>query len=241
CHNAAEFVPSSSFSTKALQDAVLTYLAVLVDADTLGELCLVALTGTFPEFIITAMGTKFLLGCGDIEKFTTRFHELAKLVPHMVTPEDKRIDLYIWGLAPKIRGMVTLANPSTIQSAMVLANRLTNDTDKHLPLVEFSYNNSYHASIKAAPFEALYGQKCRSPICWNEDGESQLTSSKLVQETTKKIVQIKNHLLTAWSRQKSYADLKRRLIEFEVGDKVMLKVSPWRGVIHFEKRGKLSP
>nr|GEY94450.1 reverse transcriptase domain-containing protein [Tanacetum cinerariifolium] len=76
--------------------------------------------------------------------------------------------------------------------------------DKHLPLVEFSYNNSYHASIKAATFEALYGRKCRS-------------------------------------RQKIYADLKRRLMEFEVGDKVMLKVSPWRGVIRFGKRRKLSP
>nr|GFB70849.1 putative reverse transcriptase domain-containing protein [Tanacetum cinerariifolium] len=113
--------------------------------------------------------------------------------------------------------------------------------DKHLLLVEFSYNNSYHASIKAAPFEALYGRKCRSPICWSEVGESQLTGSKLVRETTEKIVQIKNRLLTARSRQKSYADLKRRLTEFEVGDKVMFKVSQWRGVIRFGKRGKLSP
>nr|GEV64101.1 putative reverse transcriptase domain-containing protein [Tanacetum cinerariifolium] len=113
--------------------------------------------------------------------------------------------------------------------------------DKHLPLVEFSYNNSYHASIKAAPFEALYGQKCRSPICWSEVGESHLTGPKLVRETTKKIVQIKNRLLTARSRQKSNADLKRRLTEFKVGEKVMLKVSPWRCVIYFGKRRKLSP
>nr|GFC46801.1 putative reverse transcriptase domain-containing protein [Tanacetum cinerariifolium] len=113
--------------------------------------------------------------------------------------------------------------------------------DKHLSLVEFSYNNSYHGSIKAAPFEALYGRKCRSTICWNEVGESQLTGPELVRETTEKIVQIKNHLLIARSRQKSYADLKRRLTEFEVGDKVMLKVSSWRGVIRFGKRRKLSP
>nr|GFB57130.1 reverse transcriptase domain-containing protein [Tanacetum cinerariifolium] len=110
--------------------------------------------------------------------------------------------------------------------------------DKHLPLVEFSYNNSYHASINAALFEALYGQKCRSPICWSEVGESQLTGPELVRETTEKIVQIKNRMLTARSRQKSYADLKRRLTEFKVGDKAMLKVSPWRGVIRFGKRGK---
>nr|GEW61364.1 putative reverse transcriptase domain, ribonuclease H-like domain, aspartic peptidase domain protein [Tanacetum cinerariifolium] len=85
--------------------------------------------------------------------------------------------------------------------------------DKHLPLAEFSYNNSYHTSIKAAPFEALYRRKCRSH----------------------------NRLLATRSRQKSYADVRRKPLEFKVGDKVMLKVSPWKGVIRFEKCGKLSP
>ncbi|GJX87562.1 putative reverse transcriptase domain-containing protein [Tanacetum coccineum] len=108
--------------------------------------------------------------------------------------------------------------------------------DRHLPLVEFSYNNSYHASIKAAPFEALYGRKYRSPV-----GTSQLTGPELIRETTEKIIQIKNRLLTARSRQKSYADVRRKPMEFNVGDMVMLKVSPWKGVIHFGKRGKLSP
>ncbi|GJZ51216.1 putative reverse transcriptase domain-containing protein [Tanacetum coccineum] len=111
----------------------------------------------------------------------------------------------------------------------------------HLPLVEFSYNNSYHASIKAAPFEALYGQKCRSPVCWAEVGEVQLTGPDIVQETTEKIVQNKQRMQAARDRQKSYADLKRKPMEFQVGDKVMLKVSPWKGVVHFGKRGKLNP
>nr|GEV64103.1 putative reverse transcriptase domain-containing protein [Tanacetum cinerariifolium] len=93
----------------------------------------------------------------------------------------------------------------------------TSSWDKHMPLVEFSYNNSYHASIKAASFEALYGRKYRSPVCWSEVGESQLTGLEL-----------------------SYADLKRKLTEFKVGDKVMLKVSSWKGVICFGKCGKLS-
>ncbi|GJV25389.1 putative reverse transcriptase domain-containing protein [Tanacetum coccineum] len=113
--------------------------------------------------------------------------------------------------------------------------------NQHLSLVEFSYNNSYHASIKAAHFEALYGRKCRSPICWSEVGDSQLTGPELVRETTKKIVQIKNRLLTARSRQKSYADVRHKPMEFSVEDMVMLKVSPWKGVIRFGKRGKLSP
>ncbi|GJW34292.1 putative reverse transcriptase domain-containing protein [Tanacetum coccineum] len=112
---------------------------------------------------------------------------------------------------------------------------------KHLPLVEFSYNNSYHASIKAAPYEALYGRKCRSPVCWAEVGEAQLTGPEMIQETTEKIVQIKQRIQAAQDRQKSYADLKRKPMEFEIGDRVMLKVSPWKGVVRFIKRGKLKP
>ncbi|GJT17704.1 putative reverse transcriptase domain-containing protein [Tanacetum coccineum] len=113
--------------------------------------------------------------------------------------------------------------------------------DRHLPLVEFSYNNSYHASIKAAPYEALYRRKCRSPVCWSEVGDSQLTSPELIRDTTEKIVQIKNRLLAARSRQKSYADKRLKPLEFEVGDMVLLKVSPWKGAVRFGKRGKLSP
>ncbi|GJV86667.1 putative reverse transcriptase domain-containing protein, partial [Tanacetum coccineum] len=100
---------------------------------------------------------------------------------------------------------------------------------------------SYHASIKAAPFEALYGRKCRSPVCWAEVGEVQLTGPEIVQETTEKIIQVKQRMQAARDRQKSYADLKRKPMEFEVGDKVMLKVSPWKGVVRFGKRGKLNP
>ncbi|GKE20538.1 putative reverse transcriptase domain-containing protein [Tanacetum coccineum] len=111
----------------------------------------------------------------------------------------------------------------------------------HLPLVEFSYNNSYHASIKAAPFEALYGRKCRSPVCWTEVGEAQILGPELIQETTEKIIQIKQRMQAARDRQKSYADLKRKPMEFQVGDKVMLKVSPWKGVVRFGKYGKLNP
>nr|GFD10854.1 reverse transcriptase domain-containing protein [Tanacetum cinerariifolium] len=72
--------------------------------------------------------------------------------------------------------------------------------DKHLPLAVFSYNNSYHTSIKAAPFEALYERKCRSPVCWSEVGEAQLTGPEIIRETTKMIVQLKNRLLAARSR-----------------------------------------
>ncbi|GJR19957.1 putative reverse transcriptase domain-containing protein [Tanacetum coccineum] len=113
--------------------------------------------------------------------------------------------------------------------------------ERHLPLVELSYNNSYHASIKAAPFEALYGRKCRSPVCWAEVRDVQLTGPEIIHETTKKIVQIRQRLQAARDRQRSYANVRRKPLEFQVGDRVMLKVSPRKGVIHFGKRGKLNP
>ncbi|GJQ94964.1 putative reverse transcriptase domain-containing protein [Tanacetum coccineum] len=99
----------------------------------------------------------------------------------------------------------------------------------------------YHASIKAAPFEALYGQKCRSPVCWAEVGDARLTGPELVHETTEKIVQIKQRMQAARDRQKSYADVRRKPLEFQVGDRVMLKVSPWKGVVILETRGKVKP
>ncbi|GJV89148.1 putative reverse transcriptase domain-containing protein [Tanacetum coccineum] len=110
----------------------------------------------------------------------------------------------------------------------------------YLPLFEFLYNNSYHASIKATPFEALYGQKCHSPVCWAEVGEVQLTGLEIVQETTDKIIQIKQRMQVARDRQKSYANLKRKSMDFQVGDKIMLKVSPWKRVVRFGKWGKLN-
>nr|GEY36706.1 hypothetical protein [Tanacetum cinerariifolium] len=113
--------------------------------------------------------------------------------------------------------------------------------DVHLPLVEISYNNSYHSSMRCALFEALYSRKCRSPIIWAEVGEGQLIGPELVQETTKKISQIKDRLKATRDRQKIYADKKRKPLEFGVGDYVLLKVSPWKGVVCFGKKGKLAP
>ncbi|KAJ9557088.1 hypothetical protein OSB04_011702 [Centaurea solstitialis] len=113
--------------------------------------------------------------------------------------------------------------------------------DDHLPLVEFSYNNSYHASIQCAPYEALYGRKCRSPLNWLEVGENRLFRPDVVQETTDKIKMVQEKLKTARDRQKSYADNRRKPLEFQVGDKVLLKVSPWKGIIRFGKKGKLNP
>nr|GEZ87012.1 putative reverse transcriptase domain, ribonuclease H-like domain, aspartic peptidase domain protein [Tanacetum cinerariifolium] len=128
-----------------------------------------------------------------------------------------------------------------LQKALACVMDFGGSWDTHLTLVEFSYNNSYHKSIKCAPFEALYGRKCRSRVIWNEIGESQLIGPKIVKETTEKILQIKERLKTARSRQKSYADKTRKPLEFKVRDRVLLKVYPWKGVVRFGKKGKLAP
>jgi hypothetical protein len=114
--------------------------------------------------------------------------------------------------------------------------------EDHLYLIEFAYNNSYHSSIGMAPFEALYGRPCRTPICWAEVGEAILPGPDIIKQSAEVITLIKERLKTAQSRQKSYADRHRRRVEFQDGDRVLLKVSPMRGVIRFGKKiAKLSP
>ena len=107
--------------------------------------------------------------------------------------------------------------------------------------MEFASNNSYPASIGMAPYETLYGRKCRTPVCWDEVGERKLVGPEIVQMTCDKIKVIRDRLKIAQDRQKSYADNRRRDLEFEVGDMVFLRISPWKGVLRFGKRGKLSP
>nr|GEY17471.1 putative reverse transcriptase domain-containing protein [Tanacetum cinerariifolium] len=112
--------------------------------------------------------------------------------------------------------------------------------DVHLQLAEFSYNNRYHSIIWCAPFEALYGRKCRSPVLWAKIGESSLIGPELVQEIIDKVVLLKEKLKAARDHKKSYADNRRKPLECEVRDCVLLKVSPWKGVIHFGIKGKLA-
>ena len=113
--------------------------------------------------------------------------------------------------------------------------------DNYLALIEFAYNNSYQSSIGMAPYEALYGKKCRTPVCWDEVGERRLIGLEIVQDTTEKVNMIRERLKIANDRQKSYADNRRRDLKFEMGDQVFLRVSPWKGILRFGKGGKLSP
>ena len=110
-----------------------------------------------------------------------------------------------------------------------------------LPLIEFTYNNSFHSSIGMAPFEALYGRRCRTPLCWYESGESALLGLEVVQETTKKVKMIQEKMRASQSRQKSYHDKRRKDIEFQVGDHFFLRVNPITGVGRALKCRKLTP
>ncbi|KAB2626006.1 S ribonuclease [Pyrus ussuriensis x Pyrus communis] len=112
---------------------------------------------------------------------------------------------------------------------------------QRLDLMEFAYNNSFHSSIGMAPFEALYGRACRTPLCWSEVGERVLVGPEIVEETTQNVQVIKSNLKAAQDRQKSLADRRATDRTYEVGDWVFLKLSPWRGVVRFGKKGKLSP
>ena len=115
------------------------------------------------------------------------------------------------------------------------------DWSKCLPLAEFAYNNSYHTSIGMAPYETLYGRRCRTPVCWVETGEKLLLGPELVQETTNRIKLLKEKLKTAQDRQKSYADRRRKPLEFQVGDHVFLKATPYTTVGKATKVKKLQP
>ena len=113
--------------------------------------------------------------------------------------------------------------------------------DEILPLVEFTYNNNFHTSIGMAPYEALYGRRCRTPLCWYQDGESVVVGPKLLRQTTEKVKLIQERMKASQSRQKSYADQRRRPLEFEPGDHVFLRITPTTGVGRAIHQKKLSP
>jgi hypothetical protein len=113
--------------------------------------------------------------------------------------------------------------------------------DKSLSYAKFSYNNSYQESLKMAPFEMLYGHRCRTSLFWSEAGEWRVLGPNILQEAEKQVRMVRENLWVVQSRQKSYVDHRRRELSFEVGDFVYLWVSPMRGLHRFKVRGKLAP
>ena len=194
-----------------------------------------------------------------LERFCRLYiREIVRLhgVPvSIVSDRDLRFTVHFWKSFQKAIGtrltISTTFHPQTdgqsertiqvledMRRACVLDHK--GSWEENFLLVEFAYNNSYQASIQMAPYEALYGRLCRSPICWTEVGKSSITGPDLIRETSEKVSLIRQCLLMAQIRHKSYANVRRRPLEFEVGDHIFLKVMPKRGVVRFGKRCKLS-
>ena len=174
----------------------------------------------------------------------------------IISDQDPRFTLRFWGKLQEALGTrlncSTAFHPQTDgQSERVIqiledmlrscAINYEGSWDRHIPLVEFVYNNSFQSSIGMAPYEALYERKCRTPLCWTELSERKVIGPDLIQDTEEKVKMIREKLKVATDRQKSYTDMKRKDIRYEVDEKVFLKVSPWKKVMRFGKKGKLSP
>ncbi|XP_049348944.1 uncharacterized protein LOC125813488 [Solanum verrucosum] len=137
----------------------------------------------------------------------------------------------------------TSSHPRNHDAIWVIAERLTKSA--HFLAIRMDYSlerlADYRSSIGMPPYKALYGRKYRTPLCWSEVGERKLIGPEIVQQTEDKVKIIKDRLKISSNRQKSYADPKRCDIEYQVGDKVFLKVSPWKKIMRFGQKGKLSP
>ena len=182
-----------------------------------------------------------------------RLHEISISI---ILDRDPRFTLRFWGKLKEALGtrlnFSTAFHPQTNglseKVIQVLEDMLRSyvideegSWDKHIPLVEFVYKNSFQSSIGMASYEALYGRKCRTPLCWTELTEKKIIGLDLIQETEEKVKMIRERLKVATDRQKSYTEMRRKDIQNEIDEKVFLKVSPWNKVMRFGKNGKLSP
>ncbi|WVZ84298.1 hypothetical protein U9M48_031346 [Paspalum notatum var. saurae] len=142
---------------------------------------------------------------------------------------------------PQTDGQTERTNQILEDMLRACATQYDTSWDKCLPYAEFSYNNNYQASLKKSPFEALYGKRCRTPLFWNQTGEKQVFGPDIIQDAEQQLRIVQENLRVAQSRQRSYADVRRRDLSFKMDDHVYLKVSPMRGIRRFNKKGKLAP
>ncbi|KAA3483938.1 Retrotransposon protein, Ty3-gypsy subclass [Gossypium australe] len=153
-----------------------------------------------------------------VELYVTEIVRLHGVPLSIISYRDTRFTLRFWGKLYEALG----------------------SWERYLPLVEFAYNNSYQSSIKMAPLEALYRRKCRTPLYWSELSESKLVGTDLIKETEDGVRIIRDCLKATFDHQNLYATLKMKDIEFTIGNRVFLKVSPWKKVLRFGRKGKLS-
>jgi hypothetical protein len=142
---------------------------------------------------------------------------------------------------PQTNGQIERTNQILEDMLRACTLKYGKSWDKGLPYAEFSYNNSYQVSIKMTPFEALYARQCTTPLFWSQAGESPVFGPEVLNDAERQVQIIRENLKVTQSRQKSYANKRRRDLSFEVGDFIYLKVSPMRGTRRFKVKGKLAP
>jgi hypothetical protein len=177
-----------------------------------------------PKKIMSDIGSQFT------SKFWEKLHESM----------DTKLN-FSSAYHPQTDGQTKKTNQISEDMLRACALKYGKSWDKSLPYAEFSYNNSYQASIKMAPYEALYGRQCRTPLFWSQTGESQVFGPEVLKDAEKQVQMVHESLKVAQTRQKSYADKQKRDLSFEVGDFVYLKVLPMRGTRRFKVKGKLAP
>jgi hypothetical protein len=170
-----------------------------------------------PKKIMSDRGTQFTL------KFWKRLHETL----------DTQLR-FSSAYHPQTDGQIERVNQILEDMLRACALQYGTNWDKSLSYAEFSYNNSYQESLKMAPFEMLYGHRCRTLLFWSEAGERKIFGPDILQKAEKQVHMVRENLRVAQLRQKSYTDHRRRELSFEVGDFVYLKVSPMRGLRHFK-------
>jgi hypothetical protein len=174
--------------------------------------------------IVSDRGTQFT------SKFWERLHETL----------DTQLR-FSFAYHPQTNGQTERVNHILEDMLITCALQYERSWDKSMLYAKFSYNNSYQESLKMAPFNMLHGRRCQTPLFWSEAGERKVFGPNILQEAEKQVCKVRENMRVAQSRQKSYADHRRRDLSFEVGDFVYLKVSPMRGLCHFKVRGKLAP
>ena len=191
-----------------------------------------------------------------VRKYIDEIVRLHGVPASIVSDRDPRFTSYFWRAFQKALGtrvnMSTAYHPQTdgqsertIQTLEDMLRACVLDWgdswERHLPLVEFAYNNSFHRSIGMSPYEALYGRPCRTPLCWTQVGERSMIGPEIVEETTEKIKFLKEKMKEAQDRAKNYADKRRKDLEFAVDDLVYLKMITFKGRVRISGRRKLDP
>jgi transposase InsO family protein len=177
-----------------------------------------------PKKIVSYRGTQFT------SSFLEKLHEAM----------DTKLN-FSSAYHPQTNGQTEKVNQLLEDMLRACALKDKKSWDKCLPYAEFSYNNSYQESLKMSPFKVLYRPICQTPLFWNEPGENQVFGSEILREAERQVQVFRENLHLAQSRQKIYANHRRRNLSFKVGDFVYLKVSPMRGLRRFKIRGKLAP